>query len=147
MIRKEKHIEIRHRVLEQLDEMLRLLKTGDGFPRRSQSDNRPIPKEDSRSRWPEFSFQFPLRHCWCAPYARQAPYRRPKINDNDHGVRMLASRSLRPPRYDPPQARRKTSLRKQIKSDALETFWPRLLYKARPSLDGCYILLSVIKLS
>jgi hypothetical protein len=38
------------------------------------------------------------------------------------------------------------SLGKQIKSDALETFWPRLLYKARPSLDGCYILLSVIKL-
>jgi hypothetical protein len=53
-------------------------------------------------------------------------------------------RSLCPPRDDPPQARRKTSLRKQIKSDALETFWPRLLYKARPSLDGCYKLLSVI---
>src|SRR5208337_3682001 len=63
------------------------------------------------------SFRFPLRDCWCAPYARQAPYRRPKINDNDHGVRMLASRSLRPPRYDPPQARPKTSLRKQINSD------------------------------
>ena len=46
MIRKEKHIEIRLRVLEQLDEMLGLLKTGDGFPRRSQSDNRPIPKQD-----------------------------------------------------------------------------------------------------
>ena len=42
MIRREKHIEIRLRVLEQLDEMLGLLKTGDGFPRRSQSDNRPI---------------------------------------------------------------------------------------------------------
>src|SRR5208283_2846304 len=51
MIRKEKHIEIRLRVLEQLDEMLRLLKTGDGFPRRSQSDNRSIPKQDSRARW------------------------------------------------------------------------------------------------
>ena len=81
MIRKEKHIEIRLRVLEQLDEMLRLLKTGDGFPRRSQSDNRPIPKQDSRGRWPEFSFRFPLCHCWCAPHAHQAPYRRPKIND------------------------------------------------------------------
>ena len=42
MIRKEKHIEIRLRVLEQLDEMLGLLKTGDEFPRTSQSDNRPI---------------------------------------------------------------------------------------------------------
>ena len=42
MIRKEKHIEIRLRVLEQLDEMLRLPKTGDGFPRTSQSDKRPI---------------------------------------------------------------------------------------------------------
>ena len=41
MIRKEKHIEIRLRVLEQLDEMLGLVKTGDGFPRTSQSDNRP----------------------------------------------------------------------------------------------------------
>jgi hypothetical protein len=42
MIRKEKHIEIRLRVLEQLDEMLGLVKTGDGVPRASQSDNRPI---------------------------------------------------------------------------------------------------------
>ena len=42
MIRKEKHIEIRLRVLEQLDEMLGLVKTGDGFPRTPQSDNRPI---------------------------------------------------------------------------------------------------------
>ncbi len=41
MIRREKHIEIRLRVLEQLDEMLGLLKTGDGFPCTSQSDNRP----------------------------------------------------------------------------------------------------------
>ena len=32
MIRKEKHIEIRLRVLEQLDEMLGLVKAGDGFP-------------------------------------------------------------------------------------------------------------------
>ena len=108
MIRREKHIKIRLRVLEQLDEMLRLLKTGDGLPRRSQSDNRPIPKQNSGPDG-RVSFRFPLRHCWCAPYARQAPYRRPKINDNDHGVRMLASRSLGPPRYDPPQARRKTS--------------------------------------
>ena len=44
MIRREKHIEIRLRVLEQLDEMLGLLKTGDGFPRTSQSDNRPRPQ-------------------------------------------------------------------------------------------------------
>jgi hypothetical protein len=42
MIRREKHIEIRLRVLEQLDEMLGLLKTGDEFPRTSQSDKRPI---------------------------------------------------------------------------------------------------------
>ena len=42
MIRREKHIEIRLRVLEQLDEMLGLVKTGDGFLRTSQSDNRPI---------------------------------------------------------------------------------------------------------
>ncbi len=42
MIRKEKHIEIRLRVLEQLDEMLGLLKMDDGFLRTSQSDNRPI---------------------------------------------------------------------------------------------------------
>jgi len=42
MIRKEKHIEIRLRVLEQLDEMLGLVKTGDGIPRTSESDNRPI---------------------------------------------------------------------------------------------------------
>ena len=44
MIRREKHVEIRLRVLEQLDEMLGLLKTGDGVPRTSQSDsdNRPI---------------------------------------------------------------------------------------------------------
>jgi hypothetical protein len=60
MIRKEKHIEIRLRVLEQLDEMLRLLKTGDGFPRRSQSDNRPIPKQDSRARWPDSHFDSPF---------------------------------------------------------------------------------------
>jgi len=33
-----KHIEIRLRVLEQLDEMLGLLKTDDGFLRTSQSD-------------------------------------------------------------------------------------------------------------
>ena len=32
MIRRETHIEIRLRVLEQLDEMLGLLKTGDEFP-------------------------------------------------------------------------------------------------------------------
>ena len=42
MIRREKHIEIRLRVLEQLDEMLGLLKTDDGFLRTSQSDNRAI---------------------------------------------------------------------------------------------------------
>ena len=60
MIRKEKHIEIRLRVLEQLDEMLRLLKTGDGFPRRSQSDNRPIPKQNSRARWQESHFDSPF---------------------------------------------------------------------------------------
>jgi hypothetical protein len=47
MIRKEKHIEIRLRVLEQLDEILRLRKTGDGFLRTSQTDNRPLPKQDS----------------------------------------------------------------------------------------------------
>ena len=47
MIRKEKHIKIRLRVLEQLDEMLRLRKTGDGFSHTSPSDNRPIPKQDS----------------------------------------------------------------------------------------------------
>ena len=56
MIRREKHIEIRLRVLEQLDEMLGLLKTDDGFLRTSQSDNRPIPKQDSRGRWPESHF-------------------------------------------------------------------------------------------
>ena len=42
MIRREKHIEIRLRVLEQLDEMLGLLKTGDEFLRTSQRENRPI---------------------------------------------------------------------------------------------------------
>ena len=47
MIRKEKHIKIRLRVLEQLDEMLRLRKTGDGFLHTFQGDNRPIPKQDS----------------------------------------------------------------------------------------------------
>ena len=76
MIRKEKHIEIRLRVLEQLDEMLRLLKTGDGFPRRSQSDNRPIPKQDSRSRWPEFISIPPSPLLVCAlrpPGALSAP--------------------------------------------------------------------------
>ena len=76
MIRKEKHIEIRLRVLEQLDEMLRLLKTGDGFPRRSQSDNRPIPKQDSRARGPESHFDSPSPLLLCAlrpPGALSAP--------------------------------------------------------------------------
>jgi hypothetical protein len=49
MIRKEKHIEIRLRVLEQLDEMLGLLKTGDEFPRASQSDNTPYRPQAARS--------------------------------------------------------------------------------------------------
>jgi hypothetical protein len=66
MIRREKHIEIRLRVLEQLDEILRLRQTRDGSLRTFQSDNRPIPKQDSRAQT-SIQFLFPeLNSCAAA---------------------------------------------------------------------------------